>query len=44
LAGRESMPYNEWQNAALAVMNEALDRQRGTRAFQLKNLLADLAK
>jgi len=44
LAGRERMPYNEWRNAALAVMNEALDRQRGTRAVQLKNLLADLAK
>jgi len=28
----------------LAVMREALDRQRGTRALQLKSLLADLAK
>jgi hypothetical protein len=44
LAGRENMPYNEWQSAALAVMREALDRQRGTRALQLKSLLADLAK
>ena len=44
LARRESMPYNEWQSAALAVMREALDRQRGTRALQLKSLLADLAK